>query len=140
MSPERSDAERCEVVRQAAKSWFEAGFVDARGLETIKSLYPDDRRRLGAVWRVPVFLFVLIAVVAVFAALNIATSLSDNGLAAVSLVFGLALAAATEIQQGRLRIEETGSDTATSFLSIGFLLASCVYFLSQLSLPEKSLL
>ena len=46
-------------MRQAAAGWLRAGAIDAATRDKIVAAYPDDRSRLGPVFRVLVFGFTI---------------------------------------------------------------------------------
>ena len=122
MRSERARAERNHEIRSAARSWRRAGEITAAALEEIERAYPDDSVRLAPVWSIFVFVAVFLAGLAAAIGIAIAFRLDDAMIAPTCFFAGIALCAATEIQQGRFRLASTGSDAATSLLAIGFLL------------------
>jgi hypothetical protein len=123
--PDLARADRAEAVRRAARSWHRAGAIDEAALAAVEARYPDDRVRVGPVFRVLLFLFTLLAVNAGF---GLASMLLDLGhrdnkaLIVLAFLAGLALTALTEIQTGPLRRRQGGTEAATSFLAVGYLL------------------
>lgn len=117
---------RAEAVRDAARGWKGAGAIDASALAAIQAAYPDARIALHKAWRVLVFVLVTIAVSAVF----FGVFRGSSGMVAACLVFGAALAAATEILRGS-RLSGTGADASTAFWATGFLLAAVGIFLTN---------
>lgn len=117
---------RAETVRDAARGWRGAGAIDASALAAIQAEYPDPRIALHKAWRVLVFVLVTIAVSAVF----FGVFRGSGGMVASCLVFGAALAAATELVRGS-RLSGTGADAATAFWGTGFLLAAIGIFLTD---------
>lgn len=111
-------AARAREVRDAARAWRSAGAIDDAVLTTIERARPDDRRRQTPLWRALIFLFVFVAASAVTALAFFVFQPSKTGGAALSLVFGVLLAAATEIEQGPMRLDGTGAEAATSWLSL----------------------
>ncbi len=130
MTPELARADRAEAVRAAARSWRRAGVIDDAGLAAVESRFPDDRVRVGPVFRALLFLFTLLAAGAVlgFAAIVIARP-EQGALAGLALVAGAALWWLTEVLTGALRRREGGVEAATSLLAIGLLLGAAAWFL-----------
>gem|GEM_PF-3790418 len=54
--------DRNAAVRAAAGAWAAAGAIDGAALAAIWAAYPDDRRRVGPVFQVLLFLFTLISI------------------------------------------------------------------------------
>jgi len=108
-----AEAARVTEVRQAARSWREAGVIDAATLDAIDADYPDSRPRLALAWRVLIFFLVSVAIHAVF----IGLSMAHARIAASWIVFGIALAAVTEGLRAS-RFAGNGSDAATSFWAV----------------------
>lgn len=117
---------RAEAVRDAARGWKGAGAIDPSALAAIQAEYPDTRIALHKAWRVLVFVLVTIAIAAVF----FGVFRGSGGMVASCLVFGAALAAATEMVRGS-RLSGTGADAATAFWATGFLLAAAGIFLTD---------
>jgi len=115
-------AERRHEVRAAARGWKGAGGIDAATLAAIDAAYPDDRSRLGPVFRVLVFGFTVVAVTAFLGLLWLPAASSGEGPTATLLVlFGIALAGATEVQLGAFRRRQGGTESATAFLAVSSL-------------------
>ncbi len=97
MTRDAAQADRNAAVRAAARGWKQAGAIDDAALAAVEAAYPDDRQRLGPVFRVLVFLFTLIAINGgcgfVWALINSLRSAPP----AILLVFGVALLVLTEI-------------------------------------------
>jgi MFS family permease len=131
---DRARADRAEAVRRAARSWRRAGAIDDAALAAIEARYPDDRVRVGPVFRVLLFLFTLIAGNAGFGMVSVlVTSASRSGndagfLAFLSLLAGGAFAALTEVQIGKLRRRQGGTEAATSFMAVGFLIGAVAWW------------
>jgi len=62
VSPDAARADRNASIRAAARAWREAGAIDEAALAAVEAACPDDRRRVGPVFRVLLFVFTLIAV------------------------------------------------------------------------------
>ena len=131
---DRDRADRAEAVRHAARSWRRAGAIDDAALAAVEARYPDDRVRVGPVFRVLLFVFTLIAGNAGFGMVSLVVasasgSSSDAGfLAVLSVLAGLAFAVLTEVQIGKLRRRQGGTEAASSFLAIGFLLGAVAWW------------
>lgn len=124
MRPELARAQRRADVRSAARDWRKAGRVDEETSRAIESRYPSDRVEKGPVWRALIFLFSCVILSSFFALVVATTRPPGDGLTILLTLFGVALAVATEFQQGPLRFDGTGGEAATSFLSLSFLTAA----------------
>jgi hypothetical protein len=129
LTPDLVRADRAEAVRRAARSWRRAGVIDAAALAAVEARYPDDRVRVGPVFRVLLFVFTLIAGNAGFGMVSLILSLGNRNIEAGFLAFlsvlgGLAFAVLTEIQIGKLRRRQGGTESATSFMAVGFLIGA----------------
>jgi hypothetical protein len=113
------DASRAAEVRQAARAWRDSGVIGAWTLEEIEADYPDARPRLATAWKVLIFFLVSVAMHAV--CFGFAEIMHSAGGAGFWIVFGVGLAAVTEALRGS-RFAGNGSDAATSFGAIGYLL------------------
>jgi MFS family permease len=133
----RSDAvqaDRREAVRSAARSWQKAGAIDDATLAAIVAAYPDDRVRVGPVFRILLFVFTLFAVNAAFGfGMLVLDGLANQGrtFAILALGYGLVLAALTEWQIGSLRRRQGGTEAATSFAALGYLIAAAVWMVFE---------
>lgn len=127
MSPDVAAAERKQEVREAARAWRSAGAIDPPTLSAIESLYPDDRVRVGPVFRALLFFFTVLAI-GCAAVLADELGFPEGGLA---LAGGIACLALTELQVGRLRRSQGGTEAATSFLSVLFLIFGVLWFLTD---------
>jgi hypothetical protein len=125
----KSDAEaadRKEAVRAAARGWHKAGAIDAASLARIEAAYPDDRQRAGPVFRVLLFIFALVAINGAFGFFALLIGLGSDAeevVAFLGLIFGIALAFATDFQMFGLRRRQGGTEAATSFSAVGGLIA-----------------
>lgn len=119
--------ERHDEVRRAARGWRRAGILDAERLETILELYPDDRTRVGAAFRVLLFVFALVAVLSAVGLLALVEP--PTGLLLVLTAGGCI--AATEIQVGRYKRSRSGAEEATALLSVLFAAATWGYFVVE---------
>jgi MFS family permease len=128
-------ADRNASVRAAARSWQKAGAIDEATLKAIEAAVPDDRNRVGPVFRVLLFVFSLIAINGGygFAWLLFSTPLGENVnvFMAMMIGFGIALAALTEYQIGPLKRAQGGTEAATSFAALGFVLSGIAWFVFE---------
>jgi hypothetical protein len=108
-------------VRDAARSWREAGAINAPTLAAIEAAHPDPRPALSPAWKVLIFFLVTVAVYSVsFGAVEL-FHLKNVQPVFLGLLFGALLAASTEVLRGS-RFAGNGSDAAASFWAIVFLL------------------
>ncbi|HYN22615.1 MAG TPA: hypothetical protein VE078_16770 [Thermoanaerobaculia bacterium] len=138
MTPELARADRAESVRDAARAWRQAGIVDETVTASVEARHPDDRTRVGPVFRVLLFLFTVVAVCGAFGFVAMLADFDDDGgtLAFLALLTGLAMVVGTELQLGRLRRREGGTEAATSFLAISFLLSAAAWWMLWSSSSE----
>ena len=135
MTPDCERADRNDAVRSAARNWRRAGAIDEATVKAIAAAVPDDRVRAGPVFRVLLFIFTLIAVNAGFGFLSLFLQISDskNGgvFAVFALVTGIVLAVATEYQIVPMRRAQGGTEAATSFLAIGYLMGAAAWLVFE---------
>jgi hypothetical protein len=131
-------ADRRHDVREAARSWRRVGAVGDDALAAIEALYPDDRRRLGPVFRVLAFVFTVVALSGLFGVLRLLLQLHDERKSAILLMlFGVALAAATEVQKGPLRRTQGGTEAATATLAVVSLAGGAAWLLADAGLRTE---
>jgi hypothetical protein len=111
------DADRAAEVREAARDWKEAGAIDAAALAAIEAEYPQSRLELARAWKVLVFVLVSVAVLGV----QIGVFGFEGEGSGRFFAYSAILAAATEVLRGS-RLGGTGSDAATSFWAVIFLI------------------
>ncbi len=128
MRREWIEAERRQAVRDAAAAWMESGVIDEETRRAIAERYPDDRERLGIAWRILLGGFTLLAVWGAFGFISLAFS-SSTLAGMLAILFGLALAAATEALKGPLRRSQGGVEEGTALGAVGFLLVGAGWFL-----------
>ena len=132
MRTEPARAQRHQQVREAARAWERAGASTAATREAVERAYPDDRSRLGPVFRVLVFVFTLIAVSSMLGLLGlILNAVGLRSEAALILLFGVGLVAVTELQIGALRRSQGGTEPATAFLGVGYVLGGLLWSLND---------
>jgi uncharacterized membrane protein YgcG len=130
VTPDLARAERAQAVRAAARSWQRAGAVDETVVAAVDARCPDDRVRVGPVFRALLFLFTLIAVGGFYGFVSLFANFHDgDGWAALAVLGGLAMVVATEVQIGTLRRRQGGTEAATSFLAIDSLLGAAAWWL-----------
>ncbi|HEV8581820.1 MAG TPA: hypothetical protein VGX68_22350 [Thermoanaerobaculia bacterium] len=123
-------ADRNAAVRQAARSWQEAGAIGEATLTAIETTVPDDRVRVGPVFRGLLFLFTVLAANALFGFLWLLffDDAEDPGLGVAAIVYGFALAGLTEFQIGRLKRSQGGMEAAMSLVALGYLIGGLGWF------------
>jgi hypothetical protein len=129
MRDDAARADRHQAVRRAARAWKRAGAIDAPTLASIEAAYPDDRRRLGPVFRIVAFGFSFLALAAFLGVIAMCGQ-SEVGFGVICLLAAGVLVAVTEVLSGPLRQADSGLETATALLAVidaiigtGFLLA-----------------
>ena len=132
MRADAAQADRNAAVRNAARSWRKAGAIDEATLEAIEKTVPDDRVRVGPVFRVLLFFFTVLAANALFGFLWLLffenAGSEDVVIGVAAIVFGLALAVLTELQIGRFKRSQGGMEAATSLVALGYLLGGLGWF------------
>ncbi len=128
-----AEASRTEGVREAARGWKAAGVIDEATLAAIQAEYPDPRIALHRAWQVLVFVIASIAIATAFAGIF----RGSLGLVAPSLFFALLLGGATERLRGS-KLSGTGTDAATSFWALTFLLTGIATALDAWHLPSEA--
>jgi len=130
VTPELARADRAAAVREAARSWRRAGWIDEAALAAVASRFPDDRVRVGPVFRALLFLFTAIAVCGGFGFLAVTVASGHDGvLAGLALAAGASLVAATELLTGTFRRRQGGIEAATSLMAIALLLGGGAWWL-----------
>ena len=132
MTPGLARAERARAVRDAARSWHRAGAVDEAVLAAVVARYPEDRVRVGPVFRGLLFLFTLVAVCGFFGFIGLLADVQrDDDWAWLAAVAGAAMVVVTEVQIGPLRRRQGGTEAATSFLAVGLLWSAAAWWLFE---------
>ena len=141
MRADVAEAERRHEVRKAARGWQRASAIDEETRKKIDAAYPDDRNRLGRVFRVLVFGFSLVVLQSALGIVGLMfTAASPSAAAVVFFLFGLGLAALTELQLGSLKRRQGGTEAATAFLSAGLLIGSLLFLIFESSNPGERVL
>jgi MFS family permease len=133
---EAARADRAAAVREAARSWRRAGAIDDATLAAIEATVPDDRVRVGPVFAVLLFVFTLLAIAGAFgfSLLLIGDELESYGIWAGA--WGILLVFLTELQIGLFRRAHGGTEAATSFAALGFLMIFLVWLFDRQSWPD----
>ena len=135
MKPAWREADHAAGLLAAYRGWLAAGVIDKAAFDSIVAEHPLAGPQLGPIWRVLVFICVLVGV-------STATTIgfisfgvrSAGGVALTLLVFGVALAAVTDIVVDRCAFRPTGAEAATSLLAAGYLGAAVYLLLDDLHL------
>lgn len=134
-------AERRHEVREAAAGWLRAGAIDEATRAKIVAAYPDDRSRLGPVFRVLVFGFTIVAINGFFGLFGLAVAAAGQSAAiTVLLLFGLVLVGATEFQIGSLKRTQGGTESATAFLGLCYLVGGLLWILGEARVGDEALI
>jgi hypothetical protein len=128
-------ADRSHEVRWAARGWRRAGAIDDATLASIEAAYPDDRSRLGPMFRAVAFVLGLLALNAFFGVIGLA-SRTSGGFGAACLIFSLLLVVATETLVGPFKRADSGIESATALLSVVYALVALAFLLEN-ALPER---
>lgn len=134
MRPDAIQAERNAEVRQAARAWRRGGAIESDTLQAIEAAYPDDRNRARPVFRILLFLFTLVAAVAAFGLVWFLLGERGGSFGLLALVFGILMAFLTELQTGNLKRVQGGTEAATSFAAVVYLLMATVWLLDSADL------
>jgi hypothetical protein len=132
MRTDVAEADRRFEVRRAARGWARAGAIDESTKGRIDAAYPDDRSRLGPVFRVLVFGFAFMAVNSFFGTFVAVLASELRGAAALAvLMFGAALLVATDFQVGSMKRRQGGIEAATAVLGLGYFLGGLLWLIAQ---------
>jgi len=113
-------AERDNEVRQAARTWRNAGATDDPGLAKAEELFPAPWPDPSLLWSVLAFFFVSLAVAGLFSAIAIASG--GHAIAGVAFLMAVVLAAAAEILRPSATGSASASGAAAAFWSVAFLM------------------
>ncbi len=129
-------ADRRQEVRAAAKGWHGAGAIEEETRQKVDAAYPDDRNRLGKVFRVLVFGFSLVVLWSSLGIVGMMFAAAGQSAAAVVFfLFGLGLAVLTEAQLGPLKRRQGGTEAATAFLSVSLIIGSLLWLIFESTRP-----
>jgi len=112
-----SNADRKQAVRETARDWSRAGWIDENAFRAIENLYPDDRVRSGPAFRI---LFFALTLGAIAGAAGIASLMFRDQLAIAAIVLsaGLLCAGMTEYLTGPQRRRQGGIEAAFSLAAV----------------------
>jgi hypothetical protein len=133
MRADAARADRNAAVRAAARSWRRAGAIDDATLAALEAEVPDDRVRVGPVFRVLLFVFTLLAIGAAF---GFVLAVNDDGgksLGPLALAWGVLLVLVTEFQTGPMRRAQGGTEDATAFAALAFLFGAAAWFIIEMN-------
>lgn len=132
MRTDAAEADRNAAVRKAARAWKKAGVIDDAALAKVEAAHPDDRVRVGPVFRVLLFLFTLVGINAGFGFLLLLLSeAGDDAFAILALIVGAGLVFLTEVQTGPFKRAQGGTEAATSFAALGLLAGGSAWIFSD---------
>jgi len=137
MRPDAAEADRRQEVRAAARGWRRASAIDDATLAAVLAAYPDDRVRLGPAFRTLAFVFTFLALNAAFFLVMSVLEPRIGPASALAVLFGIALCTLTEVQTGALKRADGGTETATSFVGLGYLIAGFAFLLSDAGMPDR---
>ena len=121
MTRDAAQADRNAAVRAAARGWKQAGAIDEAALTAVEAAHPDDRRRLGPVFRVLLFLFALISINGALGFVGALIGFESETLPFLLFIFGIVLIVVTDVQIVLMRRRQGGTEAATSLAGIGYL-------------------
>jgi len=128
-------ADRAAELLAAARGWHAAGLIDETAFGSISADDSSAGPRLGPIWRILVFICVVVGVSSTTAIGFISFGLRDAGSVGLALlIFGIALAVLTDIVIDHCSFRPTGADAATSLLAAGYLCAAMFVLLDDLHL------
>ena len=130
MKPDAATADRRQSVREAGREWFHAGWIDEIACKSIAEIYPDDRVRVGPVFRILFFVLTLAAIMGAAGALY---SLIDHEkpIAVLALAGGLACWATANYLIGPKKRRQGGIEAAFSLAAIVNLMIGLTIFLFE---------
>ncbi len=137
MNSDAAQADRMQSIREAAREWARAGWIDESARRRIEEKYPDDRHRSGPAFRLLFFVLTLGALIA-------ATGIVYSGVsswfvgATLALAAGCAGAAATSVLLGSMKHRQSGIEAAASvYALLNLMIGLAVLFLHDHGLPEN---
>jgi hypothetical protein len=139
MKAEAAEADRRREVREAARGWWRAGAIDEAALAAVVSAYPDDRVRLGPAFRTLALIFTALALNALFFFVVAVFEPGADVAGTLSVAFGLLLCVLTDIQIGRLKRDEGGTEAATALVGLGYLIGGAGVLMSEAGLRGHAL-
>jgi hypothetical protein len=144
MNADAARADRNATVRSAARGWRKAEAIGEESLKAVEAAYPDDRSRVGPVFRALLFLFTLISVNGGFGfvlALFNGFGANDEVFGPFLMVFGLGTAVATDMMITLMRRRQGGIEEAASLAAVGYLIGFVAWLLlDQAELADEAAL
>ena len=139
MRDDLAAADRRFEVREAARGWQRAGAIDEATRAKIDAAYPDDRSRLGEIFRVLVFGFTLVVLLSALGILGLMVASAGDKAAFLFFLCGIGLAALTEAQIGAFRRRQGGTEAATAFLAVLLVIGASLWLYYQGLRPRDEL-
>jgi hypothetical protein len=135
--PEVTRGERAHEARTAARAWRRADVIDDATLVAIETAYADDRVRARFVFRLLFFIFTAFAVFTAFGLMMVVGFDSSDTFGIVALMFAGLCIILTEIQTGPMRRDRGGTEEATAFTAVVFLLLGVFWFVHEMLRQES---
>jgi len=133
-----AEADRRHEVREAARGWQRAGAIDEATRTKIDAAYPDDRNRLGPIFRVLVFGFTLVVLQSAMGIVGLVfASAGENAALFFFFLIGLGLAGFAEMQIGVWRRRQGGTESATAFLAVSLVIGASLFLFYQVARPAE---
>jgi hypothetical protein len=139
MRADATEADRRRDVREAARGWRRSGAIEETALAAVVRAYPDDRVRLGPAFRALAFIFTVLALNALFFFVVAAFEPGADVGGALAIAYGLLLAVVTDVQVGRLKRDEGGTETATALVGLAYVAVGAVVLMSEAGIRERTL-
>jgi hypothetical protein len=95
MRPDTAMADRKQTVREAAREWLNAGWIDHDTYQGIEKKYADDRMRTGVAFRILFFVLTLVAIGGMLGAIYVSAN-DEMLVAGCSLLAGVSCWGITE--------------------------------------------
>ena len=141
MKPAWRAADRAAELLDAARGWRTARLIDETAFGSIAAEHVSAGPRLGPIWRVLVFLCVVVGVSTATTVGFISFGLREGTeVGMLLLIFGVALAAVTDIVIDRCSFRPTGAEAATSLLAVSYLCAAAFALLDSQHLRDHETL
>jgi hypothetical protein len=141
MNPDAALADRRESVREAARAWLHAGWIDEPAFQRIEKQYPDDRVRAGIAFRILFFVLTLAAIGGLLGAVYSQLDAGRSGegiLATLMLAVGAGCAAITGYLVGPARRRQGGVEAAFSVAAVVNVLIALTILLNLLRIGVGS--
>ena len=138
MKPDAALADRRQTVREAGREWLLAGWINQNAFQSIAAKYPDDRVRVGPVFRILFFVLTLAAILGViFALYSLIGSEKPN--AVFALIAGIACwMTASHLIGSRKRVQGGIEAAFTMAAIINLMLGSAILLLDSHLMSARS--